>query len=281
MNFFKRITNSITKPSAIAQHVLTEGRGGFGYFTLLALLLSVVCTGALMISFYPMGRVAAFGTAVAEELPRFELKDGHLDMDIEQPAVFEDDENLFILDNDTDQSTLDEHFGFAGRILYINPEGVTVFQGSGSNTALFKDMNFEFSSQDIPALIMKLSGIAVWCYFAFKFLAILFGGVFFALIIALFSLIIDAALKTQVRYGRLYVLAFYAMTIIYVIELVLACGGFIVPHHIFKSTLPFILSLIIALAYIGAYLSAFKKQQLVGELAEIPEVSGVEEGNVQ
>lgn len=260
--FFSRLKDSLVTPKRLSTYVI-ESRNvkSMSYWAILCLLTTLLVIGAMLAKAYPMGSLQK----LEDTLPKFELKYGYLDMDLDEPLVYDTGSNLLILENGEPTDILEKYRNYGGEVLYINSYGVYIKSGAEEIPATWTDIEeaFEtelnFSTKTLGESIKKWTWVVILLIAPFMYVGSLIGGLFLALVAALIGLIINAVMKTGVGFGRIYILSLYALTVQKLLQTILRVISQLVPLVSLSST--WLLNLLITAVFIGVYLSAYKRSK--------------------
>lgn len=164
-----------------------------------------------------------------ESVPDFTLKNGELKIDKEMPIKLEDTNNVVIIDTTgkTNESVLDAYDSgvFIGKNSLVQKK-------SGFETRSFNFSQleaFELTKDDVENLIPLLRGINV--------IILIFGlpwffvsKLFSALILSIIGLILSSIKKVDIKFGGLYKLSIYALTLPILIKVILSAMNLTIPH---------------------------------------------------
>ena len=211
MNVFKEMVCAVGKPSAYLQFLKNKGGKVFGY-------------GILLMFFYylfsavlPVGVIGVQSKEVLhvfiEELPDFELtRDGFW---IEEPFYYKTEKSYIGLDAEryySEEKIYQQAWRY-DNIIMIDAEKLIVKQDGKIETMYFDmiDSDYYLNKKLIMALIPMLYliiFIMLLLYFVW-ITALFFLGV---LLVTLPGLILNNLLKTNLRFGQIFVLALYGRT---------------------------------------------------------------------
>lgn len=164
-----------------------------------------------------------------DAVPNFLFQDGQLSVEGKMPMVIGNDQNTIIIDTSgkSDASLLDRyHDG-----VFIGKDKI-VQKKNG-----FETRNFDFSQlkqftltkADVANLIPLLRGINVFI-FIFGLPWFFVSKLFSALILASIGMILAGIKKTSVKYGTMFRISIYSLTVPILIKVLLQILGVGIPH---------------------------------------------------
>ncbi|MCL2337950.1 MAG: DUF1189 domain-containing protein [Firmicutes bacterium] len=252
--FFAQARDSVIKPDIALDIVDMQLGKAIIYLLKLCLLGALVSTVILLIQAYPLGGLKEF----TKQIPDFELRNGHLHLDISKPVLINSNSGILIIENGGGSALLDKYKDYGGTVIYINSKGGYIKQGSEPRTFQWSDVDFQLSKATAESWFFNLAWVVILLAGAFMFLYFVASGLIFALIVAMIGLITNAVLKTDLAFGQLFALALFAMTagrlMKIILELLHAVGAV-------DLGLPTLLNYVITTFLLTLYLNALKKRK--------------------
>lgn len=272
--FFKSVISSVSKPDFAVE--IIEKRNGVAYLAQLSLIISLILTLALAFSIYVAGSGKEIINGMKSEIPDFELKNGLLHIDIDEPLIIDGDSSLMIIDSGYDESIMDNYASYAGQKIYINQYSITNYQGLQETTINFSDYpDFYLTKDGFINLFGVFMALIPVFYFVGKFIGLFITGLFMALIVSVIGLIIDSALHTKLSFQKLYTLSLFSLTGLYLLEGVM---NFLhkTVFYFMPANIHFVWSYAIMVVFLCLYMNAIKKHRQIGQDnvgAIIPEIN--------
>lgn len=214
--FFKSIAYSISKPPFAIEMI--EKRSGIAYLTLLSLLISAVLSLAFLFNLYVVNDIDNVVLEMRETIPNFELKNGKLNIDIDEPIIMDNGQSLIIVDSGYNEPLLKQYEKYSGQKIYINQDFITIYQGSQVRILNFEDFPYYLTRESFIGTIQFFIRMAVVFYFIGKFIGLLLTGMFMALIVAVFGAIVSSANNVGLSFKNLYTLSVFSITALYLLE---------------------------------------------------------------
>ncbi|UOE95712.1 DUF1189 domain-containing protein [Alkalihalobacillus sp. LMS39] len=216
MNIFKQFLKSLHSPIDIALFRFQ----GIGKTILYVFLLMLIATLPSIISFGTTltQAVKSVQEAFEYDIPYFEMNNGVLISDMEEPIIEEDDEGVFIFDT-TGVITYDDVVQYETGVAILETEIVFVQDGY-AESFYFNDLAAmgmsNFTSENIEGIVNSVGGmmpliivvIAVIMYLyntALKFIGVT--------VLAVIGLIIKETLHSNVKYRHLWIMSAYTVTL--------------------------------------------------------------------
>ncbi|WP_335872418.1 DUF1189 domain-containing protein [Bacillus sp. 2205SS5-2] len=232
--FFRKLQYAITKPKAY-QQMATEGFGR-AILYLLLFTLTFGLLSALIQSYSFTKTIDGFINQIETDLPDFSLENGLLEVEGNEPIVFEEDNTLIYIDDSeaADVSMIEselENYDSAIIILrdrFINKQNrirtEELYFSEISEFSLDKDTVLNF----LPLIkwLSVLIGLAIIIWF---FVSKLIMG----FLVGLLGLILAAIFKRKIAYGYLYAIGLYAITTPTLLDLIADTVGGNLPWYVF------------------------------------------------
>ncbi|WP_051556617.1 DUF1189 domain-containing protein [Alkalihalobacterium bogoriense] len=216
MNIFKQFLKSLHSPKDIALFRFQ----GIGKTILYVFLLMFIATLPSIISFGTTlsQAVNSVQEAFEYDIPYFEMNNGVLSSNMNEPIIEEDDEGVFIFDT-TGEVTYDDVVQHDTAVAILEHEIVMVESGQASSI-FFDDLATmgmgNFTKDNIEGIVNSVGGmmpliiavIAVIMYLyntALKFIGVT--------VLAVIGLIIKETLHANVKYRHLWIMSAYTVTL--------------------------------------------------------------------
>jgi len=257
MGFFSKLRNSIINPKAYVEFLKESVGRTVLYIFLITLVCSSIVSAKYIYKFADARDKAK--DAINKDIRDFKFENGRLAVDGDMPiTIKEEDGTVIIIDTSgsTTENVLDQYD--KGMLItdtkYISKKNPS--QKEQVEFSSFKDLSFDKS--DVVRLIDKAKVfnvfivifVVLW-FFAKQFL--------FALFAALLALIINLFIKARVRFGEVYKLTLYALTVPIIINTIYDVTplslGFLLKKFIYLA---------IALTYLGFAFKAIKESEIEG-----------------
>jgi len=211
MGFFSKVKNSIINPKAYVEFLKESVGRTVLYIFLITLILGSIISVKTIYKFADFRDKAK--EAITKDVRDFKFENGKLAVDGDMPIIIkEEDGTVIIIDTSgsTSESALDEYNKgmFISDTKYVNKKSPS--QKDQVELSLYKD--FSFDKSDILKLIDKAKVLNV---FIVIFGVLWFFGkqFLFALFTALLALIVNGFVKSRVKFGEVYKLALYSLTV--------------------------------------------------------------------
>ncbi|MFD1739436.1 DUF1189 domain-containing protein [Bacillus salitolerans] len=227
ISFFKKLGYSTTKPSLLP----TMAREGAGRAILYLLLLSL--TLGLISGVFQSVRASLdfnrFLQDVSDDLPHFVLENGELEIEGDEPLIFEEDPNSVFIIDDTGTYTRDNvndllsDYGTVTLLtkyefISAKPFETREFRFSDLGDALYLNKQMVLDFLPVLSFLPILLGIGVVFWF---FIRKLIMGLIYALV----GLIVSAIFKKGYSFGTMYSMGLYAITLPTIIDILLMMIG--------------------------------------------------------
>lgn len=226
MNFFEKIFNSVTNFKAYTYLAKEKVGKAILYLLFLSLILGAI---AVIRPVYEFNKgVGDLITSIKEECPDFKLEDGKLSVDGKMPIKFKSDKDTVIIDTtgNTAEASID---GYENAIL-VTADSITIKDHSSYRVTKFKDLQgFTMTKNDIVkwSSLLKLLTILV-CIFRYIYFVVAKG--LSALLISLIALIINSIFKTKLKYGSLFSISIYTLTLPILLKAIIETVGVSIPY---------------------------------------------------
>jgi hypothetical protein len=213
MNVFKQFIKSLYSTQDMATFRFQKIGKTIGYVFILMLIASIPL--AIQITSFINTSIAGLNEVVQSEIPDFELKNGKLTSQIEEPITREADGMYFIFDT-TDSVTRDDINEYDDAVAFYSDHLIIKsmtsvdevrYESFGAVTltkedvSMFADQLSEIAPIAIPIMII----IAYLFFTALKFIGVT--------VLALIGLIVRNIAKRNLSYRQLWMLSAYAVTI--------------------------------------------------------------------
>jgi hypothetical protein len=216
MGFFVQLKESVVRPKFYA-NIYNQGFGKtFKYLFLLFLITFII--GGMFFSFSFLTGVDKVIAEVQTKAPDFVLADGKLQVSGQQPLVYDEGNTKVVVDT-TGKTTVESLSSNAGNYVLITEKEVVTQQGLRHQSYKFSDFPIEFNKDMLMEKLPYLKSILI-IIGVFAFIFGLIGRLFWALVLSLGALVLDASLKTKLKYSKLYNICVYALTLPIIIELI-------------------------------------------------------------
>ena len=261
MNIFKEMSLSVYSYGSYKEFLQNKKGKVFGFGVMLMVIYFAVTLliPGLVAVFSPNGAVHS----VMENIPDFELRNGILWVD----DVIEIDEGQTYVYIDTDPEYYFYDADEMAPYLYeytnaflIDSEKMIVKSSGQVQGLYFSDLDADLNKDDLMNLMPVFY---VWFVIGMFFVYIWVTALFFfgALFVALLGMIVASALKYQLTFGQLYILAVYSRTLPLIIKAVVSFLPFSIP---FFWVINFGLSVLILFLAIRKMKEEQPPQQFVG-----------------
>lgn len=212
-NFFVRIIKSITDIDSYSYFRKEKLSKSFGYLLLLSLLLGIIYSSIVTVK---VNKSIEDTTNFfqSEEFPEISISNGVLKVDLEEPLVIEQNNDLIFIVDMTNTYTLNDLAGYSIGYL-ISPERVIINQaGSPPLPFEFKNLqDFNINQTTAIDFLNKTKNV----FIGFIIFSIIVGIILLKLLESLFvsiiSLIVNSALNKNISYNDLYKISIYAITL--------------------------------------------------------------------
>ncbi len=213
MNIFKQLVSSNYSPKDIA-HFRFQGIGKTILYVFLLTLLSVIPAMYFLNSAIIDG-VSAAKDMVNRDFPSFTIENGRLHSDMDEPVILKQNDFEFILDS-TGELKTDDLIEYDNAILLLEKDFVFIADGQSQafpysmaeNLTLSKDDVIDFVNELDTALMVILPIFSLVIYIfssGMKFIEIS--------ILALFGLMIVNSTGRNQKYGQVWRMSAYSVTL--------------------------------------------------------------------
>jgi len=216
LKFFRQLKESITSPE-FYKTIYDQSLGKTFKYLLLFFLVTYIIGGSIF-SVHFFSGVNTFIAEVQSKMPEFVLANGRLEVKGEQPVVFEDNNTTIVIDT-TGKTTEESLSQKTSDYILVTKEQVFSKQGVRQQSYRFSDFPVDFNKDMLMEKLPYLKS-AVILIGVFAFIFGLFGRVFWALILSLGALVLNASMKTKLKYAQLFTVSVYALTLPIVLEFI-------------------------------------------------------------
>jgi hypothetical protein len=232
MNFFEKLFSSVATPKMYPRMV-TEGVGkAFLYLFLFSLIFGTI---SAVITWYEVNKgVNGFSDLVKADLPEFTLSDGELHVEGDMPIVLEETStSIAIIDvsGNTTRGILDN---YETGLLVLKDRMITKENNLETTEINFSTITFDLTKDMIVTwlpLLQWLSVIAAVVVFIFFFI----GKMVSALLVSVLGLIFSAIQKAESRFGQLYSISIYALTLPSILKVFSSLVAISLPWYIYYA----------------------------------------------
>lgn len=231
------------------------------YLLLFALLLGAV--GSVRGAVETNISISKFISAFNEKCPNFELKNGELTVDGDQPMNLSDDKDYYFVIDTTNSTNVDALNSYSNGMLILKDKMIIKQNSAEIRTYDFKSFQGLTINKNTVNSYLPFARIVLPCMFIWSFLGYFLGGLISALFLALFALIANAFFKTELKYGQLYKISIYALTTPMLINVILQILG--IEHFSYY----WLAYHIVAFAYVCFALNRLKKAKESTEISNI------------
>lgn len=233
MNIFKQFIASFYSPKTMATFRFQKIGKTIGYVFIM-MLIAFIFIGT-NIGLTISGMVNDFESVLDEDLPAFEFNNGTLTSDIQEPIVRDENGQTFIFDT-TDSMTRDDLDQYDNVIALFSNKAYMISDGTEESLdyAMIKELNFTKSdltnfiesSKNLLPLIISVIIIASYIFMtALKFIGIT--------VLALIGLIIKNIMKRKLKYGQLWIVSAYAVTLPTIFFAIMESLNILIPGQFF------------------------------------------------
>ena len=254
-SFFQRLSKSVNHMDFACDVVNAVRTKAVSYLTILCLLITLVHSLVMLIQVYPLGGL----NKLFSEISNFEFKNGYLETDLTEPLILDTSSNLIVVDtNPPSEIAMQKFENFHGTAIYFGSDMLISRSGFSEIPISYDQFDYSFTKADIQRIVSSWAWLGVLFACFFIFIGLWISGICYAFIIALIALIVNAATKAMVAFGKLFSLALYGLTAIFIIECVI---------YIFTALtgldlrLPWYISYIVTSVYMLLYLLAVAKSK--------------------
>lgn len=225
--FFDRIKHSIlTGKFYLDIRKETTGKA-IKYFLLIVLLLTSITF--IKTAFSMNAGLQEANIFVQNELPDFTLQDGRLTVHDPMPIVNEFDGGIVVIDT-TGQYLEDVLDSYEMGIFVTTDRLVYKKNSIESQTMKFTELNgFELQKSDILFFVGKWSGAVIAVFVIVGILFSIAGKFIGLLVVSVLGIIINAIMKTGLKYDAIIRTSVYAMTLAMIINTAIGLTGFQIP----------------------------------------------------
>jgi hypothetical protein len=232
MNFFEKLFSSITAPKMYPRMV-REGLGkAFLYLFLFSLIFGTI---SAVITWYEVNKgVNSFSDLVKADLPEFTLSEGELHVEGDMPIVLEETSSSIIMIDVSGETTPDILDNYESGMLVLKDRMVTKENNIETTEINFSTLTFDLTKDMVVTwlpLLQWLSVIAAVVVFIFFFI----GKMVSALLVSVLGLIFSAIQKAEARFGQLYSIAIYALTLPSILKIISSFVAISFPWYIYYA----------------------------------------------
>lgn len=227
MNFFRQMRECVIDFKFYRE--IKDNRFGRSFTYLLLLFLIIYFIGGTKTFVVTRAVVEDIAAGMSTNVPDFRLENGEFSFAGKMPHYISSSTNeVFVIDTtgQTDEKVLE---GVQSGML-VTKDKLYVKQNTGDMRVLsLKEFNgVTVTKADIVEFLPKLSWI-VFIFIAFGFIFVLGWKLLNAVILALFGLIINAAMNADLKYGNMLNISIYALTLPLLLQLAVNLSGYVVP----------------------------------------------------
>ncbi len=215
-----------------------------GFVTLLTLISTVISFISLAIDFASIDMKDWIN-----ELPNFEISDGHLYM--EENFLYDEDDIFLYMTDDIDNFSYDDASELADEgyedIVLIGRDGISAMQDGQYQQLNYSDMGDEITiNRDwlVDTLAPIIMIVIVFCYLIF-FVGRTLWYFLCAAVYLLFAMLIASIMKKQLPTGALFKTAVYAKVLMFVVATLLSVVPFV------SLSVPFLLRVAVTIMFMG------------------------------
>ncbi|SDN42211.1 DUF1189 domain-containing protein [Alkalicoccus daliensis] len=227
MNIFQQFIKSLYSPETIAKFRMAKIGRTILYVFLLMLIASIPMFISLTIS---LSALFAAGDQYMQEIPDFDIENGVLQADQEEPYVNDEDDMTLVFDSTGDMSGGDlEEYGNV--IAFLEREIIFVTGGVAERIA-YQEFGIDVSKQELENFYTTLSDLSILIitivlagFYLFN-TALKFLGIFTLSVIAL---AMKKNTADHLRYRHCWILAAYTVTLPTILFAVLEGLGLLIP----------------------------------------------------
>lgn len=210
LSFWSKIVHSIKGIKHYDVVVKEKAGKAITYLLLFALLIGSI--GAIRGVVETNNEISKFISAYNEKCPNFEIKDGELSVEGDQPVVLSQDSKYYFVIDTTGSTSPDVLNSYNEGILVLKDKFIEKKNALETQTFEFKSLQGTTITKGLVNNYLPLARVILPVIFIGNILRYFIGGLISALILALFALIINEIFKTQLKYGQLYSISIYALT---------------------------------------------------------------------
>ncbi len=184
-------------------------RSAFGYLVILSVVFGII-TGTLM-GLQSHSEFTLLADALdSGEIPYFNLTGGHLEIDIDEPVVIDQQYQIFIIDT-TDSYSLNDLAGYDIGYL-VTPERVIVSsRGTDPRAINFSDFeSVSFDSRDLSTLLNTLDIAIIFVVLLFTLIAGLISLLFSTFIAAVAFNVIRIIARLPMHFPDIYKIVLFS-----------------------------------------------------------------------
>ena len=236
---------------AAYKEFLVQGLGkSILYLFLVTLIFSTITNINVIAKFN--SEISIIQATFIHSAPNFELKNGLLSVDSDEPIYYKHDGEQLIVDTSgkTNKSLLDSYSDG----IYINSDEITIRQNySTIQTLQFTDFSeFDLTNKTLQSSLSILKSIfPIILLILDPILSFLVNLISGFLILGPLSLNISSIMGVKLKYSKACILSFYAMTLPLLLESLLEISGIDLPVF-------FVIFYIVALIYCGLAIKKIK-----------------------
>jgi len=250
LNFFQKVARSLYSVKTYSIfNKLSVGKA-FGYLMLLTVTLGILSSISPVIAYNQA--IGYLSNEFVAKVPAFELKDGIFTMEGKMPVRYESAGTVFVIDT-TGKTTVDSLKAYRSYLL-ITKSAFYNKQSLQEQTVKFKDLaGLTFTKDSVQKMIplLNLVGIFIVLFVPVGFFVVY---LFFALLLALIGLIINAAVKSRLAFGNVFKLGIYALTLPTIFEVLFNAFSFNIPYF-------WLIKLLVATIILWAAFAEIKAEQ--------------------
>ncbi|MFT8314385.1 MAG: DUF1189 domain-containing protein [Clostridium sp.] len=218
LNFFEKLISSVQGIKHY-QDVLKETVGkSILYLLLIALLFGFI--GAIRGAVDVNNGISELIKIYNTKWPNFELKDGELNVDGNMPMILSQDKDYYVVIDTTNSTNPNVLDSYDKGILILKDKAIEKRNEATTQTIDFKSLQGITLNKSIINNYLPFIKLIIPFIFIGNILRYFLGGLISALFLALFALIINAVLKTNLKYGQLYSISIYALTTPFIIDVI-------------------------------------------------------------
>ena len=230
MNFFERIFKSMTNFEAYRVFFAENLSNAVFYLIFFSLLLGIISSIKPVIVFNQ--GIDFVKQDFLLETPYFELKEGQLFVDIQEPLVFEEGTNILVIDTlgVYDETILQE---YQTGIVILKDKMVQKQNAVQQRTTYFEELKpFHITKTHVEKWFPYLK-LIIFIIILFSIVGTLIGKFISTFFISLMGLIMNAVLKTNFRFGEIYKISIYSITTASLLKFILQTVGVKIPMFFF------------------------------------------------
>lgn len=255
MNFFKKLSYSITDIRRYPDMMLQGVGKAFAYLLLFTLLFGTL--NSIAVSYQVKQSIGKFTADLKNNLPDFTFENGELNVKEKMPIVIDGSKNDVVIIDTTGKTEEDVLHPYESGMLILKDRLIAKRNTTETRIISFSDFKeLSFTRKDVidflPYLtwIAPLIGILAWVGF-------FIGKMLSALFLTIINLIVSNIRKANLRFSQLYSLSMYSLSLPILLDII---------FKLFHSNLINVVYYLIALVYGWLVIGYVKKQaELVQE----------------